>query len=612
MVDFRPESQNVYVLKWKGERTGWLYKLEVIQSGFSSLTAPVYIDLPPTCGVVKNLETTGFNKYPVGVPAGATMKVFWDINLIPTHSDFNALRSALLNPAITTTTSRPFTTGTIYKLYINPVGNYEDPGMNFYHPIFTGIQLEGIEANFDAELNQITVDVEDIHYYVPSNLGITEEFIDIDDFKTTIIKTIALYELVIKKTSPSAYNYGIGHCLSNDLVNDYWYCWQTLQKFWDRLTYHLQFYYRFVLRDYSFNLTIEKPLTRYYRQNYSGDGSLGAELTWDDIFLLFAVRHETELIDIGGLLNLDDDNSLPKRYKSYWDLLSDWFKESLTKAAFNSSSVVGAYPIYNDDQVIVLDRNKMNSCKPKFCTNISSKVTSSLSEIIDDDLDKFEAFVNRSRNNGEETLPIVFNNIPTASYYKDSQNGSWDGANMAIRFSIKNPSVLQVSDSSKQHISNLYYMFYDSDVVTTPMPIRVHEFVRTYLDTDTTTDELDDCEFNPFISDSQDATKPTELCLEAQSYCKPKIQAEAFLRLANNLAISEIEIEIFFNEYSHWTGGGDVGFVWWYDGIPLAFEFDMTSINPELNYIPKTWIWMNSKLDIQKEIATVKLQTKAL
>lgn len=613
-------SQNVYVHKYTGAVTGWPKKLEIIPGGATELTAPVYFDLPPACVVVKGIDECGYDKYSWGLPSGPALKVFIDINLIPKTADYNDLRTAILNPAIDLTGiffSDGFSGGTIYKWYIDFKGNqYFEEG---YREVFRGIQLEGIDGdyNLDTDINTITIEAEDAVYYSLRTAYFLAGMFALLYLSNPGVKRQVLYEYLFKT---GGVNYAMSHYLKDSAAAVYF---QSKQAIWDLMEAMATEIHKLILRDSTAVLTIDKPLTQYYAADLLGLGRLtGSALSWSDIWEIADINKFATLVlsdDANGLLATKGDMRLSSHYTCFWDYLADFYKESLTKCSLILGRV-WALPMFENTTIRELSRGQMFRFKPKISSNelIVRKITSSMVETVEKDIDKAEAVSNNTRNKGDEPIPIIHNNTPVACKYDEAYlYGAWEDP----PFNIVWPNRVKWDREDKLRIGGLYQMLAAVDsggILTNTMPVKLSEFCRTYLGQGKDTDDLPGCaqvEFNiagDVINMEWFLSLPTELCLKAQGLtCKPKIHADAMCEMLKNKNLSSFEADFQYNS-DLWIP--DTGPYSWWLWFPehKAYQFDLSALNPELAYLPILWFSVKKKLDDEKEISTLTFMNNPL
>ncbi len=602
-------SNKIYRYEWKGAKTGWDYRMDVIRAAGTPLLSPEVIYIPEGAFEIKK-RNIKYNKYPYGA-LSSQMTVFWDLDVIPDNAEYSDLLDALLSPRVELPrvfcTYKDFTAGTIYRYYIKFNGNDSSPQ---YREVFTGIQKHGIEKGYTFETNQLETLVVHSMIYGLNNVLFDRIYLLLNNDPQLHTARYSAVEYVVD--FPESVKLFIGHYLAKPayMFPDLKYMWFfKLQEIWDYIDSALTEIMTYLLRETPV-VTIGQPYPQYYKQTYNRGGALGGQLAFNQLYIIGAIA-DTETID--GNTRLEDGLFIPwsQDYigvdgRNAWDFFSDFFSDSFFKMGLDTDSMWFA-PLFNSDNTLELIREDLNKVNVKFEKDVANTVTASIIESpIGGDIPKYEVNSGEGRNTGGETLPIVFNNMPVSDYYKSTVFNIFNAAGEYLSYYFNIP-----------HLWNLWY--FDASIFQygQAWPVRVHEHIRTPYAPDGLgghlyIDELPDCEFKAFLWEPTQAAGSVieEFFLEMQlESCKPRVQAKAFFALFGDKKLTHLVIEVDYNVLTQF-GSLQPGFVWDMDGFSQEFEFDLSLENSHIKDIPVKWFMISTELNDIDETAKVLLMPR--
>jgi hypothetical protein len=390
-------------------------------------------------------------------------------------------------------------------------------------------------------------------------------------------------------------NYGIGQALDG---YSFKFSKHTLIE--EKINEIAKNIYRKLLRDSTASYAITSPAITFYKQTYTGDGSLGTALATIDLYRLAKIFKGND--EIGSLFNNSDDNSLSNCYSnSAWDYVSELCETSLAKGVFYHDAII-CQEIFNkagNHPAVTLEVKKLNKIKTTPADVIKTSMAS-LYEYHDDehfsDIEKYEETATGTQNEGECTAPVVFNNIPSCVDYSET----------GYSFEVESPR--KTFRSFFPHITNLFYLDAPSLIKSTSDPqfFRVHEYCKWYLGDNIYSDSLSGCGFTAYNASAWDFDKPSECFAGMQAdSCLPKWLAKTILVLFGQKEQKKMEFEVDFNEYTSFSAGGDVGFPWYEPEV--KFTFDLSNISSYLSGTHTAWNMISTELDFATETASVVL-----
>jgi hypothetical protein len=584
-------SNVIYEYNWRGLKTGWDYKLEIIPAGDTDLNNPAIVKLPP--GTI-NVQKLGlkYDEYLSGFPEAPQLDVFIDLKTLPDDITYADFKKAVYTPLVEIAIPyiAVFDAGTIFNLSIKYNGN-ADEEINVYRKLFTGCYRREGKYNYDLVENTVTLNVIDINRTIHDT--IVWFFFILANQPTNITRTGYIDLAYIKDTI----NYVIGH---HD--RDHSFIFSEFTDIELFIAACANAIYKKLVRDATAEYTMDFPFPIFYKQSYTPTGNLGDELTRNDLYFINKVLKGENWI--GGLIHDKDELGLPVRYgNSAWDYISELCEFSLAKAIFKPTGL-NCIPIFGSvgsENLVTLEVKNLNSMNLN-PSNVIKTATSSLYEKLSDDkfsdIEKYEELQVGTQNEGQNTIPVVFNNIPGCVSY--SEEGYTFNLNLALSWKRRR--------AFYPHILNLYYFDQPSflDQNLSSMPFRVHEYCKWNLGNGIYSDSLPGCSFSAFNAGAFDYDKPSECIAAMQSdSCYPKWMAKTQLAIFGNKDQRTLDIKVDFNENTYFTAGGGVGFPWYQPDT--TFIFNLSNISLLIQTDKEKWDMLSTELDFENEEASLAL-----
>ena len=152
-----------WTLNWEGQRTHYKYKLVITPSDTTDITA-TDITLPEDC-LLDYEYSWEYDKYPLGMTNAQAWEFTFAIDLCPV--DFaKALFDPYADFTLTenSTTLKEYTVGNLFQVYVS-----YDNGNNYYL-VYTGLQRNGDDIEFDFNESTCRIDTVDLGFYILSTL----------------------------------------------------------------------------------------------------------------------------------------------------------------------------------------------------------------------------------------------------------------------------------------------------------------------------------------------------------------------------------------------------------------------------------------------------------
>jgi hypothetical protein len=561
------ENNNIYRLEWRGTHTGWDYRLDIIippeEYLFGSpLNNPTLISL--SIGAVMPQKLT--IKYPdyFGAPEVPTLDLNVDLLEIPPE-----LAKALTQPALSyLSTAGNIEAGVIFNLYIKYNGNDSNSTVD-YRLAKSFIHYADGKFKYQPKEHTISIQAIDLNFAILRALSF-KQLQESDFSPTSFLNVIELHSLVNSQdctyyhSSPGATFYFVRLM---DLV-----LWMntngTIIK-------------KLLTRDTSQNFLTGIDLPTLYKQTSNADGSEGDPLTIDEIYLLAYIKLNSDVV--GGLFYEGDEQSLQKTYPNS---VADFYNEL---AEFNlrriHSGALGVDMNPNYFDTINLDINQLYDVSFSVNEERIKTVTCSLYEHHDDqdtggDIEKREATIEGSRNEGSWTIPIVFNNILT---------------------NIKRIGVGKQGNTTL--IKNLYYV--DVYYAQNTQPFRVHEYVLYELKYYATNNPTSLNFGKPLVPRSCN-TITTALGTQTLSGIPEILSQFALKCLKGGTDVLECTLDL--NNNVSFLPVGSIGNPWLLDNVQ-EYVFNLTNYdtnNTYLSYLANNWKLLESEIDFITELVKTK------
>ena len=613
-------SNNVFVSRWEGEKTGWLYKLSMYGASTDDLTSPVEVELPPGMISVRNLNSS-YDKYNLGAPTIPELDI--DIYFEDLPDDLSTeFQSIIFDPYRELTVSSGVggyavivRTGTVVKLEINFKGNDDT---DVYRLIFKGVHKSDYEISYDVDsliykikpiaISKIMTDCINFHYFIATSYD-----------PPSWLKRDFVIELAYVKDGT---NYAIGHNSHHEIGGTTYqsgFIFTSLEQIEDYILTQSDGVIKRITRNPSETFLFDFPTSlRYFKQQYLGNGARGDELMSTELFALGIYGNTW----VDGAVLSSGGHSLDKLYpNSIWDYLSELSEETVTRIIYPTPtrmSFIEIYGFFSRENKVVLDKNKMSNLKLRLAADIVKTVTTSLRETLSDDsfadIDNVKQVQDGIRNDLEFSVALIYNNMPTCVTYENKTD------EYATAYGMNDPWSRRTS--FLPHVLNLYYFDKPAMLIAAnpPQAFRVHEHVRILLGKNADgsqlwSDDLTGQTLLPWTPNEFEFGKPSEAIMtlqngvnfdgDANSGCKPQIIAKTILALFSNVKQAKLEFEIDLDEYTEFLSAGAVGFPWWQ--FDTEFEFDVSTVNPFFNITFNKWYIVKSDINFETETAKMEL-----
>jgi len=451
---------NIYTIIWNE------YKLEIIPAGYDTLSSPtsVYLD----SRIISDLKidwNIGDVNFGVISPK---MSIEIDYNF--SDSNLTDFINIISNPSLIDYYSgMRVELKNIFKLWKND------------ELIYVGVQDTGIEGNYDNWKQSI-----ETTYF---GRYILEQF-DTKIFKEIINSTVIVPTTVNRQSyidffySDTAWRL-TGHTTPSK--NEYlWFIpLVNINAFYKRMieiigsmllreTYELTTLGNEgqTVNDKLFTVQPETNQLQCYKQTYDGSGSKGIKLQYDSDVYFIGFRATDEWVSgeansskiIEGLFF----DKLNKSYKTVWDLFVD-----LTNQFVRVAKPSGYFYDFVTPTEVELD---LYDVSIDFKYKILSRVSASLTESFNDDIDNYEVYNGSARTDNSLTIPIVFYNYPTTGDYFTSISSGWNNL-----FEINGVLGLinRLTDKNIKYFG-IYYFENPDSRFHREMPFIIHNYINGY------------------------------------------------------------------------------------------------------------------------------------
>lgn len=573
---------------WKGVKTGWDYRLDIILPSADALSNPTIYNLPPGSVEAKTLKF-GYDKVPIGVGSVPVFDLTFHLSEFPNTETFTTLIKWIVEPRLFVTEPWSFNSdfhlSTFVQFYIKFNSNSATE-VNIYRLIGTYCLRDNV-TSLDIENQTCEVTAYDINKVIYDSIGPLVWGLFGEELYRKNSPAIAEFAF-----TDSGQNYGCFNAIHPNIMS-----FMSLNYVITALCSLGNTFNKKILRqdvEYLFTAT----LPRYYKQLYDGTGKQGAELTSESVYIT-----ETDDSYLFGSTQENDENSFQKRYKnSLWDFLTEFCETNLTKAIYSPSGIHGlifvpAFGDYYNSGVIDLKIEQFNSLELHSFTNAIKKATASNYETnnVDSfsDIEKWDEEKAASRNEIELAIPLVFNNMPPAVKYTEGYPiNPLSGENRKAHW------------ATYPRTTGLFY-FEKPAIFSEELAIRIHEYCEFYYTNAKSTSLLANCEFQAHDWLALGTGKPSENIMAAQATSNNgKWLARACMQLFGKPNQATLEGEIDFYELTWFETGGSIGFPWW--KFDQKFNMDISSKFPYLELSNK-FCMLSSELNFDTERAKIEL-----
>ncbi len=564
----------VWQTEWTGKFTRWKYMLKIAPPTLSGRNGSL-IRLPHGCVVLRKISAQ-YDKFPIGMSVSIMeLDVFIkDIEGYPLDHPYSVFQRYLICP-IEYGEILNEAGGYIYRpmnieLYIDFQHDDEEPQ---YRYVGTWCHFDNLGYSYDLEEKKITIRAKDIFYTILSQLRAehlwweTRNYLRsanmIIEAKIRGLPCISLPEFESKLISHS----------------DFQTCFNTIYQRGGN-----------IVNSVGVN-PILLPAGSFFRQLEDDSGGLGSQLEINELYYLHTILRDNQAV--GGVLEPVDDVSIQRTYNnSLWDFLSDWAVSFYQKWLPNLGIFAKIYGYVGAETIVYLDisHQKFSKIELKIYNEsglgiktATASLHESLSQDNISDIDNYRATIPGTRNEGEWTIPIYFNNIPVCVKYRPNDVGNgW----IAYR----------------PHRLGIYY-FPDTEPTHAT---KVHPWCFLSLGGGKTT--ADYVPFSPIPPDPQYDTVYQYFAVIQQKQGLPAITAKTALEIFGKNTPIRLTGSVRYNEFTHFSLGGGIGWPWW--------QFDTKFVLPVANILPfmpeqrQDWYLVSSTLDFINEMCDFELFLK--
>jgi hypothetical protein len=587
-------DRRIYYYEWRGEQTGWDYRLKIFKASETKFNAPgdaiEIVRLPAGCINPKKLEMK-YRQYPWGapeVPPKFLFEIFMDeIDLGANYDEFWDMIYDPVVPIATGFLSFYMDAGTCYELWVKFNGFTLPLTDEGYRLIYVGVCRNTFQWLKKTNSEATLIETEDINKVMTDN---TDTFYwGIDTVNRVAAGGVLEYAIIGDD------NYVIGH--QKDDCSMYMRQLSfidTLYRTWAEKCYRAQ------RRNSTLTYNYTPPTFKAYRQLYDSTGGLGTEVAYQDLYVISDVIEGGE--DKGGLLNTKGANSIYNRYPNgAWDYIDEYYQQFWYRAILRPTGYFGL-PIFGMNSLsTIIPVSVDKRLQVKFpVEQLSVKTaTASLYESFSDDytdINKWEAVDRGSRNQGEVTIPIVLNNMPAAVKYSE---------NMLVLSTLLNlVKPVLFRKAWKPHVLGLYYLETNASLVDSPgVFIRAHEFIEYKVNNTTYSGNVPGCVFaayDPLLAHT--INQPSEICRDMQSFgCAPKYASVGLLELLKHKKLFTCEITADFDDYVGFDANDMPGFLWMNPDVLISF--DANTVMTRANLPSENWLMTSYELDFDTETA---------
>ncbi len=434
-------TNNKWFIEWDGPQTGYRYRLTVQPSDTTTIN-PVEVQLPDDCLLDFEYQWE-YDKYPIGMPAAPSLDLTFRIDKCTAEFAKAIIDDPFAEHTVNLESYYNFdiTCGNVFELWVA----YDKVNFN---KIFIGVQQVGKENTFSYDDMTAKIEVMEIGYFMLSNIPT-----DIFDYvlmnnDTLVHQSDGYHDWWYKF---GANNFNINSMSFKGRANNY--------KFWFFPTYlifaHIDYVTKLITNrlyrvswywdtvDYSnYNITAAYNLLGcYYKQNYTGDGSLGANLDYDKIYSLIFFTSKTDTADWYDALYEQTSSTgygvlglpyaIKKEYKSCWDLMRDITAEHV-KYAFTAYDhdetpvTIARFTIrniYTDDYIDISEKILIDVQLERY--EVLQNAAAVSIDKVENTIDKITASNKKAKNDKSYSVNVILQNVPFAG--AGNRNKSVDG-----------------------------------------------------------------------------------------------------------------------------------------------------------------------------------------
>jgi len=534
----------VYRAEWQGRNTGWDYRCELIPPGDGELQNPEIAELPVGSLEFESLKMK-YEKIPFGCGESPTAKIKIYLDEIPKDAKYNELRLRLWAATINVNAGGVLGTiqaGLVVRLWVRFNKN-SAPDVNVWRHVWSGMVRHDAIAKFDLSDKTIQMEAVDLSRAVL-------EVIKFSALRNAISAVASQQEVSSDVVVEAVFTQdGRRNVIANSFGSGYEIKFVPLKLLTDEIKELGNIVYRKFLRNSAEQWDLQVVMPRFYRQIYSGSGSLGGELAPNGVCVAWRCVKDGQELPF-GVFDERDEAGFAKRYNSAWDYIVDLTEWSAARAEWRSRGLA-MRPLFSVDETVEVAIERFSQFEINFVgsglkrVNVSNVEVASGGEFAD--VGNWVEQADGSRNEGELCVANVWSNSPPAVEYKQK----------AANF-VNGKYKLWLGEWVRT--TGLWY-FERPEAFSRAMPIRVCEGIR-YDRGDGTTTAIDETYDWRMLA----ASRPSEKCLGCQTV------SGVMKWLAKYLASEFVGVRatakgrIDADECVWFEGGGSLGFVWFGQG----------------------------------------------
>lgn len=577
-----PNTNVIYQYKWKGLKTQWEYVLEFIPPDTTNLNNPTIIELPS--GTLVNLRYSyKYDRFPLGMPEAPALNIELSLLEIPNTDDYIEFKKAILNPAMyydwtfwfgDKYRKFEFVLGTLVNLNIKPLGQSQ------YFTVFVGVVKNVDKLKYDLNQKKVTLEATNLIKHVLESFDFTalEMFSDFEQQNgDTYVESSNIVEYYVDGQELVQHS-SSGHKFRLRPIS---FLFKYLKEIGNTIVSKVS---RGQITQIAF--TSEFPIFLMYEQKFDKSGDKGNQILDPNIIIqLVRTVNSNEYITIDGIAKAFEET-----YKnSVWDFVREYSEWMLSCGFVFNNICAFSYLLGDDNFFIDVQKRDIQKIDIEINKNRVKTVTASTYEHHSDDkygdITDYTATKRGTLNEDEISVPMVFNNSPSAVSYV-FEGGLFGG-----------PSII-TKRAFFPHIRGLYSSIF-----------RIHEYCEYYIKSNFLSSSWQSCSFSPFNYNQLPFKNIESMFVALQSTnCMHKWSSQALSEVFSQIQQSYISITVSLEDVSLWQ----IGPLWMFTSklpwlIPLCnINFDITSIDNNIPSINK-WKVIEATTDFKTETTDFKL-----
>jgi len=534
----------IYRAEWRGRNTGWDYRCEFVPPGDGELQNPEIAELPVGAVEFESLKMK-YEKIPFGCGESPTAKIKVYLDEIPQDAKYNELRLRLWAATINVNAGGVLGTipaGLVVRLWVRFNKN-SATDVNVWRHVWSGMVRHDAIAKFDLSDKTIEMEAVDLSRAVL-------EVIKFSALRNAISAVASQQEVSSDVVVEAVFTQnGRRNVIANSFGSGYEIKFVPLKLLTDKIKELGNIAYRKFLRNSAEEWELQISMPLFYRQVYSGSGSLGSELASNEVLVAWrCVKDGVE--EPFGVFDERDEAGFARRYNSVWDYVVDLCEWTAARAEWKSGGFA-MRSLQAGGEIVEVPVERFTQFEINFVgsglkrVNVSSVEVASGGEFAD--VGNWVEQADGSRNEGELCVANVWSNTPPAVKYKQKASNFING-----KYTLWLGKWVRTT--------GLWY-FEQPEAFSRAMPIRVHEGVLFDRGDGTTTAIYETYDWRMLASG-----RPSEKCIGCQTVSGVMKWLAKYLagEFAGVKATAKGRIDA--DECVWFEGGGSLGFVWFGQG----------------------------------------------